>query len=189
MVDLVSPQSRRPDLLRRAVNIIRQAGYLTLATADVAGRPWAAPLQYAWFTSPLSLVVGSHVAARHSIDVAATHKAAAALSVFPEMPGGLDGLQAAGCCTALTGAVLEGRAADFYRQVHPDPVEARSLALTPEQLSGAAPLRLYELRVDELWILDLDRWAQEHISTRVQIDPARVDDLLRGLSSAPHTQP
>ncbi|WP_171007128.1 pyridoxamine 5'-phosphate oxidase family protein [Brevibacterium sp. XM4083] len=177
-----------PDLLERAVAIIRQAGYLTLATVNPAGAPWAAQLQYAWFASPLSLVVGSHVATRHSTDIAVTHQAAAAVSLLPGMPEGPDGLQVAGRCTALAGPALAERVAYFYRQMHPDPAKASELALRPEQLSGDAMLRLYELRMEEVWILDLDRWAHEQISDRVQLDPQAVSEALRRATSPEYAQ-
>lgn len=186
MSDSVFGPTRHPDLVHRAVEIICRAGYLTLATADSAGRPWAAQLQYAWFTSPLSLVFGSHVEARHSVDIAASGRAAAAASLLPGVRGGPDGLQVAGPCTALGGAALELHAAAFYRQMYADPGEARDHALSPEQLSGDAPLRLYELRVKELWILDLDRWAKEQVSARVQVESAAVEQALSDLNATEH---
>lgn len=186
MPDPTAPPDRRKDVVRRAVEVIRRAGYLTLATSDSTGRAWAAQLQYAWFTSPLSLVVGSHIEARHSVDIAENGRAAAAISLLPDMQGGPDGLQVAGACSVLSGTTLARRAPAFYRQMYAGPVEADDLALTPEQLSGSAPLRLYELRIDELWILDLDRWAKEHVSARVQVDHIAVEHALGAINPAEH---
>lgn len=179
------PISTDRDLAVRAAQIICGAGYLTIATATPDTGPWAAQLQYAWFTSPLRLVVGSGVTARHSRNIVATGVAAASVSTLPDSAHGLDGLQVAGDCRALSGAELEAVVPAFYQQMFTDPVEAQAHALPVSQLDGQGPQRLLELRPRELWILDLDRWDTEGISTRRAIDISAVDTALSESAGGP----
>lgn len=111
----------------------------------------------------------SRLEARHSRDITETGRAAATISTLPGTEHGLDGIQIAGTCSALDGHDLREKAPGFYQQILPDTAPDRYTP-QPEQLSGDAPLRLFQLCVDELWILDLDRWARDQVSTRVPVD-------------------
>lgn len=175
---MMMPSSRRTGPAARAAQIIRQAGYLSLATSTPEAGPWAAQLQYAWFTSSLKLVVGSHVTARHSRDIAVTARAAATLSTLPDSPHGLDGLQISGDCQALSSEAVAATAPMFYEQMFPEAVDAQQHALPLAQLHGDGPQRLFELRIRELWILDLERWEREGISTRLAVDIPAVETAL-----------
>lgn len=170
--------SRDPDLAVRAAHIIREAGYLSLATATPETGPWAAQLQYAWLTNSLRFVFGSHVAARHSRDIAATAIAAATVSTLPGSTHGLDGLQVYGSCRALSGTAVKATAPMFYEQMFPDAADAQQHALPISQLHGDGPHRLFELHIRELWILDLERWEREGLSTRRALDINAVETFL-----------
>lgn len=170
--------SSRPEVAVRAARIIREARYLSLATATPHAGPWAAQLQYAWFINPLRLVVGSHVTARHARDIAATARAAATLSTLPDSPHGLDGLQMSGDCQALSSEAVAATAPMFYEQMFPEAVDAQQHALPLSQLRGDGPQRLFELRIRELWILDLERWERDGTSTRRAVDIPAVEMTL-----------
>ncbi len=163
---------------QRAATIIRTGRYLSLATANTEARPWAAQLQYAWFLSPLSVVVGSHVAARHSRDIVETSRAAATISLLPASGQSLDGIQVAGSCRVLDCAELREKVSSFYQQMLPGTPDEESSGLTADQLSGDAPLRLYQLDIAEVWILDLDRWAREQVSGRRRLSAEAVESAL-----------
>lgn len=180
------PRSTDQDVAVRAAEIIRGAGYLTIATATPETGPWAAQLQYAWFTRPLRLVVGSRVAARHCRDIAATGVAAATVSTLPGSAHGLDGLQMAGDCHALSGTELESAVASFYQQMFSDTSDAQAQALSLSQLEGHGSQRLLELRPHALWILDLDLWDSERVSARVSVDMVALEGALDQPQGAKH---
>lgn len=142
----MKPRSTDFEITTRAAGIIKDAGYLTVATTAPDSTPWAAQLQYAWFTDPLRFVVGSAVSARHTRHVLNTGVAAAALSTLTGTAHGLDGLQMAGDCRALSGAELTSVLEAFYQQMFTDPAEARAQALPVAQLDEGGPQRLLELR-------------------------------------------
>lgn len=174
----MKPRSTELEIVTRAAGIIRNAGYLTIATAAPGSSPWAAQLQYAWFTHPLRLVVGSGATARHTLHILSTGAAAATVSTLPGTAHGLDGLQLAGDCRTLSGADLASVVEGFYQQMFADPTEARAQAFPLTQLDGDGPHRLLELRPRELWILDLDRWDNEGISARRAVD---IENLANAL--------
>ncbi|GFZ97093.1 hypothetical protein [Nesterenkonia alkaliphila] len=167
----------------RAAKIIRGAGYLSLATATPEEGPWAAQLQYAWFTNPFRLVVGSAVASRHFRDIATTGLAAATISTLPGTPHGLDGLQLRGPCWPLTGPELEATAPPFYAQMFPDAADAQAHALPLEELDGPGPQRLLACQPSEVWILDLDRWERDGVSARRALNIASIEDALGEVSA------
>ncbi|SHL73807.1 hypothetical protein SAMN04487849_109113 [Micrococcus luteus] len=174
----MKPRSTDFEITTRAAGIIKDAGYLTVATTAPDSTPWAAQLQYAWFTDPLRFVVGSAVSARHTRHVLNTGVAAAALSTLTGTAHGLDGLQMAGDCRALSGAELTSVLEAFYQQMFTDPAEARAQALPVAQLDEGGPQRLLELRSRELWILDLDRWETDGVSARRAVDIETVESIL-----------
>lgn len=165
-------------ILTRAARIIRDARYLSIATTAPDSSPWAAQLQYAWFTHPLRLVVGSGTTARHTRHILSTGVAAATVSTLPGSAHGLDGLQMIGASRALSGTELAPVVDGFYQQMFPDPAEARNHALPLTQLDADGPQRLLELRPRELWILDLDRWHMDGVSARRPVDIEAVEDVL-----------
>lgn len=177
----MKPHSTDFEIATRAAGIIRDAGYLTVATTAPDSSPWAAQLQYAWFTDPLRFVVGSAVSARHTCHVLSAGVAAATVSTLPGTAHGLDGLQMAGDCRALSGAELTSVLEAFYQQMFTDPAEARAQALPVAQLHGGGPQRLLELRPRELWILDLDRWEHDGVSVRRIVDIQAVEESLAAL--------
>lgn len=174
----MTTRSSDHDLAARAARIIRGAGYLSLATATPEKGPWAAQLQYAWFTDPFRLVIGSAVASRHFRDIATTGMAAATISTLPGTPYGLDGLQILGPCRPLTGSELEATATPFYVQMFPDAADVQELALPLEELDGPGPQRLLACQPSEVWILDLDRWECDGVSARRSLDIASIEEAL-----------
>lgn len=123
-------------------------------------------------------MAGSGATAQHTRHVLSTGVAAATVSTLPGTVHGLDGLQMAGDCRALSGTELASVVEAFYQQMFADPAEAQAQALPPTQLDGAGPHRLLELRPRELWILDLDRWDTERVSARRPVDIEAVENIL-----------
>jgi nitroimidazol reductase NimA-like FMN-containing flavoprotein (pyridoxamine 5'-phosphate oxidase superfamily) len=137
------------DLARVARAVIDANCYLTLATADEAGRPWPSPVWYAhagyheffWISSP---------EARHSRNL--TERPEAGIVIF-------DSHVAPGTAQAvyLTSAAAEVSPDDLPRCV--EVFSARSQALgirrwRADEVRGPAPLRLYRASVSELSVVD-----------------------------------
>lgn len=139
----------RHDLARIARAVIDTNGYLTLATADRAGRPWPSPVWYAhagyreffWISAP---------SARHSRNLA--EQPEAGIVIF-------DSHVAAGTAQAvyLTVKAAEVTADELIPGI--EVFSARSQALlgrpwTPDDVRAPAAPRLYRASVSELWLLN-----------------------------------
>ncbi|GEA88874.1 pyridoxamine 5'-phosphate oxidase family protein [Cellulomonas cellasea] len=151
------------DEVRRVVSA---ATYLTVATADAEGRPWATPV---WFAARdcAELVWVSRPGARHSVNIAA--RPAVAVVVF-------DSAAAVGEAAAV---YVEAEAAE----IGPDgraaalavynrrTAEQGLRAWTEDDVTGAAQFRLYRARTTRVWVLD------EH-DGRVEVGP--TGEAVRG---------
>jgi hypothetical protein len=147
---LAVPQGRvvaEPGLAAMARAIIDANRYMTLATADEDGRPWAAPVFYAaadyaefyWISAPGSV---------HSRNLALRPR----ISIVIFDSGVAEGAGQAVYMAATAEQVADG---DLARglAVYPGAADPGSHPLTPGQLQGPAPYRLYRAAVSEHWIL------------------------------------
>jgi nitroimidazol reductase NimA-like FMN-containing flavoprotein (pyridoxamine 5'-phosphate oxidase superfamily) len=136
----------RTDPDAHALALLEANTYLTLATADADGVPWATPVWFAFDAPARRLLWVSAPGARHSQNLAA---------------------RPLGCAVVFDSTVAPRDAAAVYvsgRAGERDTAEiaaysARSVALglaawTPEDVAGAARMRLYGLDVEEAWVLD-----------------------------------
>ena len=134
------------DAARRVVDA---ATYLTLATADAAGRPWATPV---WFADRelREFIWVSRFETRHSRNVA--ERPDVALTIF-------DSSVPVGEAIAV---YVEARAEEVAEDDLSDPLDvfnARSVAQglrawRPSDVSGFAPHRLYRAIASQAWVLD-----------------------------------
>jgi hypothetical protein len=142
-----------PDFAAIARAIIDANRYLTLATADQAGRPWASPLFYAaddytefyWVSAP---------EATHSRNLA--QRPQLSMVIFDS------GVPAGAGQAVYMSATAEQVAAgdlDWGLAVYPGPPERGGNGLTPDQLQAPAPYRLYRATVSEHSILCPRDWG------------------------------
>lgn len=134
-----------PDAIARAV--LDAAVYVTLATADGEGRPWASPVFFAaegrrhlyWVSSP-DVTHSRNIAARPEV----------ALSVFDsgQPPGTGRGLY-----LAATAAVVPQDEVAHGMTVYPGPAERGARRMTVEDVSPPSPYRLYRASVTAAWVL------------------------------------
>lgn len=145
-----------------ARRVLATARYLTLATADAEGRPWATPV---WFAERdcTEFVWVSRPGARHSVNVAL--RPAVGLAVFDS--------------TAPVGAASAVYVEAEATEVGPDE-RAAALAVynrrtaeqglrrwTEQDVTGAAQFRLYRARATRVDVLDEhDRRVQVRTGTR-----------------------
>jgi uncharacterized protein YhbP (UPF0306 family) len=142
--------SDQPDLGAIARAIVDGNLYMTLATVDEDGRPWATPVFYAtadhrqfyWISSP---------EAQHSRNLArhAQH-AQVGIVVFdsrvPASTGQAVYMQA-------VAERLEGAELARGLRVYPGPAERGGRAMTAAQLQPPATYRLYRATVSQHWVL------------------------------------
>jgi uncharacterized protein YhbP (UPF0306 family) len=135
-------------LFARAKAIIGANRYMTLATADDAGRPWASPVWYAtddyrrfyWVSSP---------EARHSQNVAARPEVAIVVFDSQVPVGGAQAVYMRGHAVDIRGDKVEDGVEIFSRRSR----EQGLHAWTRDDVQAPAPLRLYCATVYEHSIL------------------------------------
>ena len=143
------------DLVARALRIVRDNQYLTLATADLDGRPWASTV---WYTAvdrsteerlALELVWLSWPQAQHSRNL--TDRPQVAMSIFDStQPAGVgDGLQLSAVVEEVPPDELEDAVAAFSTAS----LAAGGDAWTREQVQEPAVPRLYVARIDRAYLL------------------------------------
>ena len=132
-----------------ARHVIDANSYLTLATADRDGRPWATPV---WFAA-LDLrdfVWVSRPGTRHSRNIA--ERAEVAMTVF-------DSTVAVGDAIAVYVEAVAGEVGEADRAAALAVFNARSVARGIREwqetdVTGTAPHRLYRARASEVFVLD-----------------------------------
>jgi len=163
----VSRRSER-DLAPVAREIIEFNRYMTLATADAEGRPWATPVWYAheayteflWVSSP---------DARHSRNIAA--RASVGIVIFDStVPvGGAQAVYVDAVAEELTGAERQRGIATFSRRSEAQGARRWAIA----EVVAPAALRLYRAIAAEHFVLEPgDRRARVDLGS-VARRPAR----------------
>ena len=132
-----------------ARQVVAAARYMTVATADAEGRPWATPVWFAERDCTEFLWV-SRPGARHSLNVAA--RPGLALVVF-------DSTVAVGGAAAVSGVAAAAAVGPHDRAaalaVYNRRTAAQGLRTWTEQdVTGAAQFRLYRARAAHVYVLD-----------------------------------
>lgn len=141
------------EVVRRCRELVEAQQYLTMATADSDGTPWATTVWYAVGSLPGDpdphLLWLSLVDARHSANLAARPRLG--LSIFDStQPGGTGlGLQMAGVGEQVPPSDVDAAVRAFSEAS----VAAGGDAWTREQVEGDSPARLYRVRIDEAYVL------------------------------------
>ena len=140
---------KRPEeLLAIARSVIDSNRYMTLATADETGRPWASPVWYArrryrgffWVSSP---------EARHSRNLATSPELA--IVIFDShQPGGWHAVYMSAVAGELAGPEVEHGIEVFSRRSRAQELRA----WTGEDVRPPARHRLYRATVSEHFVLD-----------------------------------
>ncbi len=142
--------------------IIDANSYMTLATADADGAPWASPV---WFAHDqyATFLWMSHPDTRHSRNVAARREIAIVIFDSTVSPRQRNAVYVEATATLVPDAELADAVAVYA---------ARSVArgletLAREEVSGDAPWRLYRARASAVYVLE-----DEH-DRRVAVQLAR----------------
>ena len=141
--------------------IVDANSYMTLATADADGAPWASPVWFAheqyeaflWMSQP---------AARHSRNIVARREIAIVIFDSAVSPRQRNAVYLEAAAAIVPDAELVDAVAVYA---------ARSVArgletLTREEVSGEAPWRLYSARASAVYVLDdeHDRRVAVHLA-------------------------
>ncbi|MGW6130655.1 pyridoxamine 5'-phosphate oxidase family protein [Cellulomonas sp. NPDC055163] len=132
-----------------ARRVVAAATYLTLATADARGRPWATPV---WFAERdcAEFVWVSRPGARHSVNVA--EQPAVAVVVFDSAVA--VGGAAAVYVEAEAGEVGPDDRAAALAVYNRRTAEQGLRTWTAQDVTGAAQFRLYRARASHVYVLD-----------------------------------
>ena len=132
----------------RARDLIAGSRYMTLATADAAGRPWATPV---WFAAaaPDELLWVSRPQARHSRNIAERGDVAIAIFDSHVAVGAGEGVYLDASAEVVPDAELDRAIAAFSNASERQGAAAWSRA----EVSEPAELRLYRAAVREAWAL------------------------------------
>ena len=136
--------------------------YMTLATADGAGRPWASPVWYAaadyqefyWVSSP---------EARHSRNLAARPELSIVIFDSTVSVGAGQAVYVSAVAGELTGADLDRGIGIFSRAS----VAGGAGEWGSEDVRPSAPYRLYRAIASEHWVLDPVDHPDRRIPVRV----------------------
>ncbi len=145
-----------------ARSILDSVSYVVVSTADPDGTPWASPVWFAhddyrtlyWVSAPQS---------RHSINLA--QRASVAMVVFDSSAPALQGQ--AVYLAGLAAQVDDPADIDHGLRVYSERSLREGVATSPwgpGRVSGAARLRLYRARAEQLWILDPDSPIDERVA-------------------------
>lgn len=142
--------------------ILDANAFVTLATADATGQPWATPVWFAtedyrqlyWVSAPDT---------RHSRNLAVRPELALMVFDSTVQPGTGQAVYMTGTATQLTGDDLEPGMAVFSRVSAAQGLSGWNIA----RVTGDARLRLYRATVTEHHILDPD----SPIEVRLQVTP------------------
>lgn len=147
--------------LQAARSIVDANSYLTLATADIDGVPWASPV---WFAHEqyATFIWMSQPDARHSRNIAARREIAIVMFDSTVSPQQRNAVYVEGAAAVVPDEELHDAVAVYA---------ARSVArgletLAPEEVSGDAAWRLYRARASAVYVLeeDHDRRVAVHLS-------------------------
>ena len=135
------------DLAAHARAVIDANLYLTLGTADAAGRPWTCPVYFAP-AGDREFYWVSDTGARHSRHLAERPQVSMVIfdSTVPPYHG--RAVYAVGEARELSGSDLDRALAAYPRQ------DAHGATpVTREEVTGPAPYRLYRATASEMWVL------------------------------------
>ena len=134
------------DAARRVLDAIT---YLTLATADATGRPWATPV---WFAERdlREFIWVSRFETRHSRNIA--EHSEVSIAIFDSTVAVGDGI--AVYVEATAEEIPEGDLSEALEVFNERSVAQGLRAWRPSDVSGFAPHRLYRAIASHAWVLD-----------------------------------
>jgi len=131
-----------------AREIIERNAYMTLATADADGLPWASPVWFAPDDDGRRLYWVSDPTARHSVNLAVRPQLSVAIFDSHAPIGTGQGVYVAGVADQPAGPELEHAIAVFSERS----LAQGGVAWTAAEVSGDTRFRLYRVSATDRWI-------------------------------------
>jgi nitroimidazol reductase NimA-like FMN-containing flavoprotein (pyridoxamine 5'-phosphate oxidase superfamily) len=139
-----------------ARQIIERVTYMTLATADENGRPWASPVWFAHSPDFDEFFWVSRHEALHSLNIAARPQVSLAIFDSHAVPGEGQAVYVAASASMLS----EGDDLNAGIEIFSKRSVAQGIGpWTPEHVAADRAIRLYRAAAVEHWILDKDNPA------------------------------
>jgi uncharacterized protein YhbP (UPF0306 family) len=139
-----------PDLEAHARALLDANAYLTLASADAAGTPWASPVYFAYDAAARRLLWVSRPNTRHSRNIAERPEVSAVVFDSTVAVGEAEALYVCAWARALDGAQRESGIETFSSRS----VAHRAGPWTLEDVMGGTELCLFGADITEAWVLD-----------------------------------
>jgi hypothetical protein len=156
----------RAELHRRAQSVIDANKYMTIATADESGAPWATPV---YFTpdGTRRFLWASSLEAQHSLNIAGRPTVTIAVFDSSVPIGGAEAIYVRATARLVAPEELE-ESAVLYSSRLPE-----LSTYTATDLSAPEPLRLYEAIIERWWLLirGRDMHFGSGIDRRAELDP------------------
>jgi hypothetical protein len=151
--------STNDDIARR---VLHAGVYVVLATADAAGVPWASPVWFATET-PSTFFWVSYPGARHSENIQVQPRIAMVVfdSTVPPLTG--QAVYMTANAEQVTDPPEVAHAVDVFSL---ESQRQGLSALSLEEVTGSARLRMYRARVEDYWILDPDIPHDKRVQVR-----------------------
>jgi nitroimidazol reductase NimA-like FMN-containing flavoprotein (pyridoxamine 5'-phosphate oxidase superfamily) len=138
---------RHDDLVAHAETLINSNSYLTLGTSDLKGHPWTSPVYFA-AASVQEYYWESATEARHSRNL--VERPQLSIVIFDSTVAPYHGRAVYGIGTAKE---LSGSDLDRALEIYPRRGDRGATPVLPEEVSEAAPYRLYRAIASDLWVL------------------------------------
>ncbi|MBU2662457.1 pyridoxamine 5'-phosphate oxidase family protein [Actinoplanes bogorensis] len=134
-------------LVAHARELLDANRYLTLGTVSPGGQPWTTPVYFSWGPD-WEFYWMSTIDARHSQNLAA--RPAVSVTVFDSTVPAYQGraVYAVGEAREVPPDALDGVLASY-----PGPPSRGGGAVSPDEVTGDAPWRMYQAAAAELWVL------------------------------------
>jgi hypothetical protein len=145
-----------------AREILGARSYVVLATADDQGVPWATPVWFA-MEDPAELFWVSYPAARHSQNIGVRPQVGMVVFDSTVAPGSGQGVYMSAVAEQLTDPNAIERGIVIFSRAS---VREGAGAMSLDDVTGQARLRLYRAHVQESWILDPDSPHDVRIGVR-----------------------
>jgi uncharacterized protein YhbP (UPF0306 family) len=173
------PDRPDPTHFAQVQQILRAERFLTLATVDRSGCPWASPLLYG-YDAGLTLYWSSAIASRHSVNLDEA-QGLCAVTMFDShaSPGKIAGL----FLTGVAGLVSENQVAQAMEHLF-DRMDQRPQRTVADYL-GDSPRRFYQFQPSEIWITgDRVLVGNQLVDTKVTLDIGALKGAIASAKSS-----
>lgn len=150
------------DLSKRAKEIIAERDYITIATVTSDGMPWNSPV-YSAFDENYNFYFGTHVGSQKAHNIANNPNVFLVIYDSTVAPGTGEGVYIQGKAEQLNNI-------EDIEQAHKILADRRPTEFWPiEALQGNAPVRLYKIVPEHVWMNSDGEKDGVYIDTRTEV--------------------